>query len=102
MMEQVWLVLGMAAVTYLPRVLPFFFLQKIQLSPFWKRFLRFIPFSALGALIFPDILSSVGEGKTLEAGIATLVCVGLAWLRVNVVIVVLAGIGTVYLMQMLL
>jgi branched-subunit amino acid transport protein len=102
MMDQVWLVLGMAAVTYIPRMLPFFLLEKIRLSPFWKRFLRFIPFSALGALIFPEILFSVGKGKMIEALLATLLCAGLAWFRVNVVIVVLAGITAVYLMQILI
>ncbi|MFT9847260.1 AzlD domain-containing protein [Aneurinibacillus sp. REN35] len=98
-MTLVLLVLGMGAVTYIPRMLPMVLLQNLQLPPFLQRFFQFIPFAALGALIFPGILTSAGEDNIAAAVAGGLVCVLFAWLRLNVMIVVLAGIITVLLWQ---
>ncbi|WP_018133159.1 AzlD domain-containing protein [Effusibacillus pohliae] len=91
MIDSLWLlVLGMGAVTYIPRMLPMVTLENIQLPPFWNRFLRFVPFAALSALIFPGILSSTGNMKSALAG--GVIAVLLALLRVNLVLIVLGGI----------
>ncbi|GEL06780.1 AzlD domain-containing protein [Salisediminibacterium halotolerans] len=51
-----WLILGMGAVTFIPRVLPFIVL-KTEGWPAWaKRMLSRVPYAVLGALIFPGIL----------------------------------------------
>ena len=47
-MPHLLLIAGMAAVTYIPRLLPFLFLTGRPLPPVFKRFLAFIPATALG------------------------------------------------------
>ena len=47
-----YIIAGMTAVTYLPRLLPFYIFSKINLSKRMMLFLKCIPYSALGALIF--------------------------------------------------
>ncbi|MGI6227773.1 MAG: AzlD domain-containing protein, partial [Peptococcales bacterium] len=48
-MEEIYLiVIGMALVTYLPRVLPIIFLQNLKLPKKLQRFLSFIPYTILG------------------------------------------------------
>lgn len=47
----------MMLVTYIPRALPALSSGKKKLSPYWERFLSYIPYSALAALIVPGILS---------------------------------------------
>lgn len=91
------MVLGMCLVTYIPRLVPLLFMQQIKLPAFLERFLGFIPFAALGSLVFPQVFFSAGDENWFPATIATIVCMVLAWFRVNVVIVVLAGIAVTYL-----
>lgn len=93
-------VIGMALVTYLPRMLPMVLLSEIKLPPFWRSFLEFIPFAVLGALIFPSILSSTGNTPSAVAG--TIIAVIIALLRLNLMLVVLGGIAGVYAWQMLI
>lgn len=50
------LVLGMAVVTYLPRLLPMLLLSTDKLPSFLKRFFDFVPYAVLTTLIFPEIL----------------------------------------------
>lgn len=51
------IILGMGLVTFLPRVLPVFLLDKYGLPPWAIRWLKGVPYAALGALIFPGILT---------------------------------------------
>ncbi|WP_028778649.1 AzlD domain-containing protein [Shimazuella kribbensis] len=90
------MVIGMCLVTYIPRLLPLLFMQQIKLPAFLERFLRFIPFAALGSLVFPQVFFSAGVENWFPATIATIVCMVLAWFRINVVIVVLAGIAVTF------
>jgi branched-subunit amino acid transport protein len=91
------IIAGMSLLTYLPRMLPMVLLKDIKLPSFFKAFFEFIPFAALGALIFPGILSSTGDGKSAIAG--AIVSVGLALMKVNIMLVVLGGILGVFLFQ---
>lgn len=96
MRDYLWLlVLLMGLVTYLPRMLPLTYLNDIRLPRFINSFLRFVPFAALGALIFPGILSSTGNTYSALAG--GLVSVILAFWRVNITLVVFGGILGAYL-----
>lgn len=90
-MELLVLIGGMAAVTYLPRLLPLVLLQNLKLSPALIRFMKFIPYAALAALIFPGVLNSTGTRQ--EAALAgTMVSVLLAYFELNLLIVVIGGI----------
>ena len=92
-------VLGMAFVTYLPRMAPMVLLKNIKLPNFLKIFLEFIPYAALGALIIPGVFSSTGDTKSAIVG--TIVSASLAFFRLNTMFVVLGGILGVFLSQTL-
>lgn len=94
-----FVVVMMAAVTYLPRMIPLVLLGEVKLPPFFKSFLRNIPFAVLGALIFPGIITSTG--KPLSALVGGLAAVILAFFRLNLIIVVFGGIGAVFLCEIL-
>lgn len=55
---NVWLlILGMTAVTFLPRLLPALIVDKLHPNRYVERFLKLIPYTAMAALIFPGVLS---------------------------------------------
>ncbi|HLR65313.1 MAG TPA: AzlD domain-containing protein [Pseudogracilibacillus sp.] len=93
------IILGMALVTALPRVMPAMIVDKL-IFPVWvNRWLEAIPYAALGALIFPAILS-VKEGEPHVGLIGGLVALFLALFRLNIIIVVIGAILTVYLLSL--
>lgn len=93
-------VIGMAAVTYLPRMLPLVLLKDMRLPARVNAFLRFIPSAALSALIFPEVFHSTGSVSSAAAG--TTLAVTLALFRCNIVVVVLGGIAGVVVWEMLM
>lgn len=97
--ELIALIIFMAAVTYLPRMLPLVFLRDIKMPPYLRACLQFVPYAILGALIFPGALYSTGSLPTALAGIAGSVL--LAYLRLNLVMVVVGGILCAYLFGLL-
>ncbi len=95
MNELLFIVTGMALVTYIPRLIPLLILGDKKMPRFLGAFLQFVPYAVLGALIFPGILSSTGEISSSMAGAATAVL--LAWKRLNIILVVLGGIGAAFI-----
>ena len=91
-MDLLVLVLGMALVTYLPRMLPLVLLQNVELPSFVRQFMKYIPYAALGALIFPGILSSTGNEHIESAIVGCGLSVILAWFEMNLIFVVLGGV----------
>ncbi|MGX7418683.1 AzlD domain-containing protein [Carnobacterium gallinarum] len=53
--QQLYLILGMAVVTYLPRLLPILLLSNRELPEKFVKWMSFIPVSIFAALIFSDI-----------------------------------------------
>lgn len=91
-MEMILLILGMTAVTYIPRALPAVLLDKMKFSAKVEKFLKLIPYTAMTALIFPGIFTV--DAAHPEIGIVGgLVAMALAWRKVQVVLCVLAAIG---------
>ncbi len=99
MLKLLSVVVMMGVVTYLPRLLPVVILNNLRLPPFLKSFLQYIPYAALGALIFPGVLSSTGDMRSALAGCA--VSLVLAFYRLNIILVVVGGIAGVYLYGLL-
>ena len=60
-MNYILLSVFMMIVTFIPRLLPGFLLDKIELNAKAKKFLNLIPFTAMASLIFPGVLSVDGE-----------------------------------------
>lgn len=98
-MKHLLLIVGvMTAVTYLPRLAPFYLLDRFQLPKSVQRILEQVPYAALGALVFPGVLNAYpGEPLLPLAGLgATLV---IAWLRGGLILSVLGAVAAVYLMR---
>jgi len=99
MLKYILLIAAMGLVTYIPRMIPMVVLNGVKLPARLKTFLGFIPFAALGALIFPGILSSTGDTGSAACGLAASILLALA--KLNVMIVVVGGIAAVYLYQLI-
>ena len=95
-MSIVGLIFLMTLVTYLPRLLPMLLLTERPLPPFWRRFLTFIPFTALGALIIPGVFQAV-PGKPLAVLCGVGAAVMTAWCRGGMVLSVAVSIALTYL-----
>lgn len=98
MLRYIVLIFAMALVTYIPRMIPMLLLNGVKLPTRLKTFLDFIPFAALGALIFPGVLSSTGD--TISAVCGLVVAIALSLAKLNIMIVVTGGIAAVYLYQL--
>ena len=96
-----WLILGMAAVTYLPRLAPFFMVGTSRRLP--KRldaFLKCIPAAAIGALILPGVFDAVPEApQAVACGIGFTLVFG--WWKGGIIIPVVGAVIVTYLMLVL-
>lgn len=81
-MDYIMLViLGCALVTFIPRVIPALFIDKLNFSPKVEKFLNLIPYTALAALICPGVLT-VDPQLWYIGLIGAVVAAGLAWKKV--------------------
>lgn len=85
------LILGMALVTYLPRLIPLLVLKKASVNEDFKRFLSFIPYTSLSILIIRGVLTSSGSMR-LPTIIGILAASLIAYLQKNIILSVFAGI----------
>lgn len=58
--EMLWLIIGCAIVTWLPRILPFIFVRALTLPDVVLRWLGYIPVCILSALVFESLLDTSG------------------------------------------
>jgi branched-subunit amino acid transport protein len=89
------IVLACAAVNYVLRVTPF--IAKIDNIPqYFKRFLDYMPVVALGALIFPGIISSFPNNPI--AGVSGVIAAAfMSWFFGGMIIPVFASIGVTWI-----
>ena len=82
MMDYMMLViLGCTLVTFIPRLIPALFIDKLDFPPKVEKFLNLIPYTALAALICPGVLT-VDNQLWYIGLIGAVVAAGLAWKRV--------------------
>jgi branched-subunit amino acid transport protein len=107
-MEQdlvVGTILGMALVTYIPRLLPVIFLSSKRLPRFLETWLSYIPAAVLAALVSPTLLvdqqriNLASNNIFLWAAIPTAL---VAWKTKNLFLSVLLGMGIVVLGRLFL
>ncbi|MCH1626844.1 AzlD domain-containing protein [Fredinandcohnia sp. SECRCQ15] len=84
------MIIGMALVTYIPRMLPLVVFNSVKLPPFLQGVLKNVPFAILGALIIPGIFTINDDIWFGIIGAATAFIV--AYLGANVIMVVLSAI----------
>ncbi|MHC1684424.1 MAG: AzlD domain-containing protein [Clostridiaceae bacterium] len=85
------LILGMTVVTYIPRLIPFLMISDRKLPKAVDRFLTFIPYTALGALIIPGVFSAIPQkplASTLGIGFAIIY----SWKKGGIIIPILGSI----------
>ena len=74
-------ILGCAVVTFIPRLIPALFIDKLDFPPKVEKFLNLIPYTALAALICPGVLT-VDNQLWYIGLIGAIVAAGLAWNKV--------------------
>ncbi len=90
--EILILILGMTAVTYIPRAIPAVLINKMKFGEKFEKFLRLIPYTAMAALIFPGVFTT--DPDRLYIGIAGALTAGvLAWFKKPIIVCVLAAVG---------
>ncbi len=95
------LILGMATVTYVPRLAPFFLIGSNKLPKKVGAFLKCIPVAAIGALIIPGVFNAVpDEPLAVVCGMGFAALIGI-W-RGGIIIPVIGSVATTYLVLLLL
>ena len=91
--EILMLILLCAAVTVVPRVLPFLAAARLRLSPRMVAWLRFLPPAILSAFLAPLLLPLNGEPaeETAAKLAATLIAAAVALKTGNIIITVICG-----------
>ena len=95
------LILGMAIVTYLPRLIPALVLDRVNFPEWFRKWLENIPYAALGALIFPGVLL-VERDQPLLGLVGGITAFLLALFKLHITLVMAGAIGMVLLFQYLI
>lgn len=91
MFKYLPVILGMAAITYIPRLVPMLLLKEFKLDQRARLFLQLIPYTSLSILIIRGILTS-SPTKIPAAVIGIAVAGGFSYWKGNLVASVFAGI----------
>lgn len=81
--EIFYCILGMCAVSYLPRVLPPFVLARTKMSPFLTRWLKYVPTSVFGALVFSEVFIDGDQLNFSLQNLSLLTSIVVFWVAVK-------------------
>ncbi|WP_349409669.1 AzlD domain-containing protein [Pseudalkalibacillus sp. SCS-8] len=95
----IWIILGMAIVTYIPRMLPLVALNTESIPPFLRGVLKNVPFAILGALIFPGILTFNGDMWMGVVGAVTAFIA--AYFGASLIVIVICSISVLSVLSLL-
>ncbi|AOT70665.1 AzlD domain-containing protein [Geosporobacter ferrireducens] len=91
------LIIGMMAVTYLPRLIPLLIMTERPLHPLLRRFLLYIPYTALSVLIVRGIMQPASDMRLVTlAGISAAAIY--SWFKGGLVFPVLLSIITAFIL----
>lgn len=93
-------IIGATIINYALRALPVVLHTGKQPGKFVKSFLEYIPYTALGALFFPDVLYSTGNIAVAVFGMAFAAI--LILMKRNMIVVVAGTIFLVYFVNLLI
>ncbi len=96
-MDILTVIIFMMLVTYIPRLLPMYFIDVDKIPGELKRFLSFIPYAALGALILPGSISAI-SGKPEVSVLAISAAAVIAWFNSNIIVTVFLTVAATYLL----
>jgi len=92
----IFVILGMAAVTYGPRLIPFFLMTNREIPKRVDAFLKCIPMAAIGALIIPGVFNATPDMPMAAlSGMAFTMFFGL-W-KGGIIIPVLGSVAVTYI-----
>lgn len=96
-MSILLIVLGMSLATMVPRLLPALIMERLVIPAWLDRWLKNIPYAALGAMIFPDVLTVTERPEIglLGGGVAVI----MAYFRLHMMLVIIGSIGAVLIAQ---
>jgi len=93
---SIWIIiLGMALVTYLPRLIPLTTVDETFLPDWIKSALNYVPVVVLSAIVGREILPSEAwlQYRVDAHLLAGMVAIGIAWFTRNTILTVVAGVG---------
>ena len=96
--------LGMSLVTYLPRLLPAWFLRGRELPPFLVAWLRYVPVAVLAALLLPSLMVQDGTLALHWNNLylwAAVPAIFVAWKKKSMFLTVLVGMAVVALARLI-
>lgn len=88
---MIWLIIGLAVVTYIPRMVPLVFFNSEKIPSVIQNVLKNVPFAILGALIFPGILTI--HDDLLFGVIGAVAAILAAYLGANLIVVVMFAVA---------
>lgn len=98
-------ILLMGGVTYAVRLSMFLLVGRVTLPDWLMRALNFVPVAVLTAIVTPELLLPGGQFD-LSLGnarlLAGIVAIFIAWRTRNVILTVIGGMGTLWLLQAVL
>lgn len=95
---MILLIAALFAATIITRILPAFIIGKFSLPEWIVTYLNYIPYAALGVLLFPGILTAVE--RPVHGLLGGIFAVMLAVLRVPLFFIVLGSIIFVYIIML--
>lgn len=99
MMNITLLIFLMMCTTFISRLIPALFIDKMNITPKIEKFLKLIPYTAMTALVIPGIFSI---DQNISVGlIAGIVSVLVAWRRLPTMAIVVISIAVVYIMTVI-
>ena len=94
-MAEIYLIVGMAGVTFLIRYLPYAAANRFEFPARLTRALRYVPPTVLTAIIVPAVLIPSGSGIDLSLTnayfIGAMVAFGVGWFSRNLLLTIVVG-----------
>lgn len=102
-MDQLLLILGMAAVTYIPRLLPLWLLSSREVPPAVMRWLEMVPPAVLAALLAPALFLNDNDSLFISMDnvflLAAAPTLAIGWITKSFFGTVAVGMGSVALLR---
>jgi branched-subunit amino acid transport protein len=89
------IVFSMMLVTYIPRLLPFLAMDAEKIPLPLRKWLAWLPYAALGALIIPGGLTAI-DGPWWISPLGLTIAAAIAWFNRNLVVTVLLTLVLLY------
>ncbi len=100
-MKLFLIILAMSIVTFVPRLIPALIMDKLKFPGRINSILKTIPYAALGALIFPSILTVVPDLPVIGL-IGGLIALVLAYMDKQIIYIVFTSIVAVICLKLFL